>query len=70
MAIRHYKKISELDAINSASLETYVAGVDNGQTVKITLDVLADGVRNTINTLDDQRLSSLEYYTSSFNVSF
>jgi hypothetical protein len=66
MAIRHYKKISELDAITSASLSTYVAGVDNGQTVRITLDVLADGVRNTINTIDIQRLNALEAATSSY----
>jgi hypothetical protein len=66
MAIRHYKKISELDAITSASLNTYVAGVDNGQTVRITLDVLADGVRNTINTLDIQRLNALEAATGSY----
>ena len=69
MAIRHYKKISELDAINSASLETYVAGVDNGQTVRITLDVLASGVRDTINTLDNVRLTNLENYTSSYTSS-
>lgn len=66
MAIRHYKKISELDAITSASLSTYVAGVDNGQTVRITLDVLADGVRNTINTIDIQRLNALEAATGSY----
>lgn len=66
MAIRNYKKISELEAITSASLSTYVAGVDNGQTVRITLDVLADGVRNTINTIDIQRLNSLEASTGSY----
>lgn len=66
MAIRHYKKISELNAITSASLSTYVAGVDNGETVRITLDVLADGVRNTINTIDIQRLNALEAVTGSY----
>ena len=66
MAIRNYKKISELEAITSASLSTYVAGVDNGQTVRITLDVLADGVRNTINTIDVQRLNAIEAQTGSY----
>ena len=69
MAIRRYKKISELNPVASASLSTYVAGVDNGQTVKITLDVLASGVRDTINSLDDQRLNALENYTASFSSS-
>jgi hypothetical protein len=67
MAIRRYKKISELDALASASLSTYVAGVDNGETVKITLDILADGVRNTINTLDVQRLNALEVASASLS---
>ena len=67
MRIRNYKKISELNALTSASLETYVAGVDNGETVKITLDILADGVRNTINTIDVQRLNALEIATASLN---
>mgnify|MGYP003350982957 CR=1 FL=1 len=69
MIRRNYKKISELNPITSASLNTYVAGVDNGETVKVTLGVLADGVRNTINTLDDQRLSSLEHFTASYTAS-
>ena len=67
MAIRRYKKISELDAISSASLSTYVAGVDNGETVKITLDILAAGVRDTINTLDVQRLNALEVASASLS---
>ena len=64
MAIRRYKKISELDALTSASLSTYVAGVDNGETVKITLDILASGVRDTINSLDAQRLNALENFST------
>ena len=67
MAIRRYKKISELDALTSASLETYVAGVNNGETVKISLNILADGVRDTINTIDVQRLAALEVATASLN---
>jgi hypothetical protein len=66
MSIRRYKKISELDALTSASLDTYVAGVSNGTTVKIELDVLADGVLDRINALDIQRLNSLESFTSSY----
>jgi hypothetical protein len=60
------KKISELTALTSASLDTVIVGVDNGTTYKIELDVLADAVTNRINTLDIQRLNSLESVTSSF----
>jgi hypothetical protein len=60
------KKISELTALTSASLDTVIVGVDNGTTYKIELDVLADTVTNRINTLDIQRLNSLESVTSSF----
>jgi len=63
------KKISELTALESASLDTVVVGVDNGVTYKIELDTLADGVANRINTLDIQRLNALENYTASFTVS-
>ena len=61
------KKISELTSLTSASLDTVVVGVDNGTTYKIELDVLADGVRDRINTLDYQRLNSLETITASVN---
>jgi hypothetical protein len=60
------KRISELTALNSASLDTVIVGVDNGTTYKIELDVLADAVSNRVNTLDRDRLSSLESVTSSF----
>jgi hypothetical protein len=60
------KRISELTALNSASLDTVIVGVDNGTTYKIELDVLADAVTNRVNTLDEQRLQSLESVTSSF----
>jgi hypothetical protein len=60
------KRISELNALNSASLDTVIVGVDNGTTYKIELDVLADAVTNRVNTLDRDRLQSLESVTSSF----
>jgi hypothetical protein len=60
------KRISELTALNSASLDTVIVGVDNGTTYKIELDVLADAVSNRVNTLDRDRLQSLESVTSSF----
>ncbi len=60
------KRISELTALNSASLDTVIVGVDNGTTYKIELDVLADAVTSRVNTLDRERLSSLESVTSSF----
>ena len=60
------KKISELTALNSASLDTTIVGVDNGTTYKIELDTLADAVTSRVNILDRDRLSSLESVTSSF----
>ena len=60
------KRISELTALNSASLDTVIVGVDNGTTYKIELDVLADAVTSRVNILDRDRLSSLESVTSSF----
>ncbi len=60
------KKISELTALTSASLDTVVVGVDNGTTYKIELDVLADAVTSRVNILDRDRLQSLESVTSSF----
>ncbi len=60
------KKISELAALTSASLDTVVVGVDNGTTYKIELDVLADAVTSRVNILDRNRLTSLESATSSF----
>ena len=60
------KRISELTALNSASLDTVIVGVDNGTTYKIELDVLADAVTSRVNILDRDRLQSLESVTSSF----
>jgi hypothetical protein len=60
------KRISELTALSSASLDTTIVGVDNGTTYKIELDVLADAVTNRVNTLDRDRLGFLESVTSSF----
>jgi hypothetical protein len=59
------KKISELTALTSASLDTTVVGVDNGTTYKIELDTLADAVTSRVNILDRSRLSALETFTSS-----
>jgi hypothetical protein len=60
------KRISELTALSSASLDTTIVGVDNGTTYKIELDVLADAVTNRVNALDRDRLGFLESVTSSF----
>ncbi len=60
------KRISELTALNSASLDTVIVGVDNGTTYKIELDVLADAVTSRVNILDRDRLESLESVTSFF----
>ena len=67
MAIRQTRKISELNTLTSASLNTYVLGVDNGATYKITLDVLEDAVVNMVSRSTDLRLDSLESYTASAN---
>jgi hypothetical protein len=66
MAINRGKRISELTPLTSASLDTTIVGVDNGTTYKIELDVLADAVTARVNTLDRDRLQSLESVTSSF----
>jgi hypothetical protein len=60
------RKISELTALTSASLDTTVLGVDGGTTYRIELDTLADAVTARVNILDRSRLSSLESVTSSF----
>jgi hypothetical protein len=67
MAIRQTRKISELNTLTSASLNTYVLGVDNGATYKITLDILEDAVVNMVSRSTDLRLDALESYTSSAN---
>jgi hypothetical protein len=60
------KRILQLTPLPSASLDTTIVGVDNGVTYRIELDVLADAVTNRVNTLDRDRLNSLESVTSSF----
>ena len=60
------KRISQLTALTSASLDTTLLGVDRGVSYKIELDVLADAVQSRINTLDDIRLDSLEAFTASY----
>jgi len=60
------KRILELTALESASLNTTIVGVDGGTTYRIELDTLADAVTSRVNILDRSRLSSLESVTSSF----
>ena len=60
------KRISELTALESASLQTTLVGVDNGTTYKVTLDVLEDAIISMVSRSTDLRLDSLEEYTSSF----
>jgi hypothetical protein len=62
------KRISELTELTSASLDTTIVGIDGGTTYKIELDTLADAVTLRVNTLDRERLQSLESVTSSFEV--
>ena len=61
------RRISQLTALTSASLDTTLLGVDRGVSYKIELDVLADAVKDRINTLDDIRLDSLESFTASYS---
>ena len=60
------KRILQLTALESASLNTSLVGVDDGTTYRIELDTLADAVTARVNILDRDRLSSLESVTSSF----
>lgn len=69
MPIRYGRKISELSELTSASLQTYIVGVDNNTTYKISLDVLEDAVIGIVSTSTDSRLDSLEAYTASFTSS-
>jgi hypothetical protein len=62
------KRILELTALESASLNTTIVGVDGGITYKIELDTLADAVTARVNILDRDRLLSLESVTSSFEI--
>lgn len=66
MALKQSKKISELESLDSASLNTTIVGVDNGVTYKIEMDVLADSVKDRINTIDIIRLNNLELATGSY----
>lgn len=69
MAIRQGRKVTELTALNSASLNTYVVGVDNNVTYKISLDVLEDAVVKIVSSSTDARLDAIEAYTASFTSS-
>ena len=59
------KKISQLNPLTSASLNTQVVGVDNGSTIRVSLNTIKDAVATTLNDTNDARLDSLEQYTSS-----
>ena len=61
------KRISQLNALSSASLNTTLVGIDNGVTYKITLDVLEDAVIHMLSASTDARLDFLEIFSSSFN---
>ena len=63
------KRISQLTALTSASLDTTLLGIDRGVSYKVELDVLADAVKDRINTIDSIRLGSLENFTASFTAS-
>lgn len=69
MPIRQGRKVTELTALNSASLNTYVVGVDNDITYKISLDVLEDAVVKIVSSSTDARLDAIEAYTASFSAS-
>ena len=69
MALKQSKRISELTALESASLQTTLVGVDNGTTYKVTLDVLEDAIINMVSRSTDLRLDALELYTSSYSAS-
>ncbi len=69
MPIRQGRKVTELTALNSASLNTYVVGVDNNITYKISLDVLEDAVVKIVSSSTDARLDAIEAYTASFSAS-
>ena len=66
MPIRQGRKVTELTALNSASLNTYVVGVDNNVTYKISLDVLENAIINIVTSSTDSRLNALEQSTASF----
>jgi hypothetical protein len=60
------KRILQLTALESASLNTSLVGVDGGTTYRIELDTLADAVTARVNILDRDRLNSLESSTGSY----
>ncbi len=66
MALKQSKRISELTALESASLQTTLVGVDNGTTYKVTLDVLEDAIISMVSRSTDLRLDAIEEYTSSY----
>jgi hypothetical protein len=69
MPIKQGRKVTELTALDSASLNTYVVGVDNNITYKISLDVLEDAVVKIVSSSTDARLDAIETYTASIDVS-
>jgi hypothetical protein len=69
MPIRQGRKVTELTALNSASLNTYVIGVDNNVTYKMSLDVLENAIINIVTSSVDARLNAIELYTASYTAS-
>ncbi len=60
MPIRYGRKITELNQLNSASLNTYIVGVDSDITYKIPIDVLQNTVVDLFSSSVDDRLDLLE----------
>jgi hypothetical protein len=60
MPIRYGRKITELTQLNSASLNTYIVGVDSDITYKIPINVLQNTVVDIFSSSIDERLDVLE----------
>jgi hypothetical protein len=60
MPIRYGRKIAELTQLNSASLNTYIVGVDSDITYKIPINVLQNTVVDIFSSSIDERLDVLE----------
>ena len=61
------KRISELESLYSASVNTFVVGVDNGTTYKIETSAFAEAVISSVSASIDARLDYLEALSGSYN---
>ena len=61
------KRISELESLYSASVNTFVVGVDNGTTYKIETSAFAEAVISSVSASIDSRLDYLETLSGSYN---